>query len=112
MNKDASIFVGHILESIDHILIYSKDVTKQQFKRDDQLQDSVIRRIEIIGEATKNLPIAFRKKHHHIPWKKLAGMRDMVIHEYFGIDLNIVWDTIKRDLPKLQEELEIILEVE
>lgn len=112
MKKDVNIFLGHILDSIEHILLYTQDISKKEFKNSDQLQDSIMRRMEIIGEATKHLPTNFKQKHKYIPWKKIAGMRDMLIHDYFSVDLDIVWGTLKKDLVKLHKQLELLLENE
>jgi len=65
----------------------------------------VIRRLEIIGEAVKNLPADFKKKKSSIPWQNIAGMRDFLIHEYFGVDLDLVWQTVKKDLPEFKKQI-------
>ncbi len=82
--KDDNIYIKHILESICLIETYLKGVTKQEFLSSLKLQDAIIRRLEIIGEATKKVSIGFRKKYPAIPWKEMAGTRDILIHEYFG----------------------------
>lgn len=111
MNKDYFIFIKHILESIEQIESFSKGLSKETFLKDKLRQSAVIRQLEIIGEATKNIPPEFRKKHHEIEWNKIAGLRDKVIHHYFGINLNIVWEVIKKDLPKLKEDIKKILKI-
>lgn len=68
-----------------------------------------MRRLEIIGEATKNIPVKFRQEHHDVPWRELAGMRDILIHEYFGVDLELIWTTVKENLPKLKQKLTQII---
>lgn len=103
MKKDVGIFLGHILESISLIEDYLKDRNKEDFFNSKQLQDSLIRRIEIIGEAIKNIPDDFKKTNNQIPWKKIAGMRDILIHQYFGVDLNLTWNVIVKEIPKLKE---------
>lgn len=109
MKKDPKIFLKHIVESIEEIEKYTKGVSKEEFFKDSKSQDAVIRRIEIIGEAVKNLPSGFKNKHPEISWPEIAGMRDVLIHEYFGVDLDIVWETIKKDLPDLKEKILEIL---
>ncbi|MBA7548905.1 hypothetical protein ES705_41373 [subsurface metagenome] len=105
MKKDINIFLEHILESIYLIEEYIKDKNKSEFLKLRQLQDSVIRRIEIIGEAIKNIPDDFKETHPKIPWKSIIGMRDILIHQYFGIDLNLTWEVIEKDLPKLKKQI-------
>ena len=73
--------------------------------KDIQLQDSIIRRIEIIGDAVKNIPQEIKKKYLEIPWKEIAGMRDILVHEYFGIDLQLTWETVQKDIPQLKNKL-------
>lgn len=112
MIKDATIFLKHILESIEKIEEYMKGKTKSEFVDNEQLQDAVIRRLEIIGEATKNISTSFRNKHPNIEWQGIAGLRDKLIHHYFGIDLDLTYKTIKEKVPELKEKIEEILEEE
>ena len=107
-SRDILAFIDDILGSIEQIKIYVTDVTEREFENDLEKQDAVIRRIEIIGEAVKNIPDNIRKSYPNVPWRQLAGMRDVVIHEYFGITLSIVWKTANADLPRLKEEFERI----
>jgi uncharacterized protein with HEPN domain len=113
MKKDPGIFIGHILESIEIIEGYSEGMTEVDLMGSIDLQDKIIRRIEIIGEAVKNLPDDLKKAHSEIPWRDIAGMRDIVVHQYFGVDLEFVWQVVTKDIPelkpkllKIQEELE------
>jgi uncharacterized protein with HEPN domain len=80
--------------------------------KNKEKQNALIRSIEIIGEATKNLSSDFRKKHPSVPWKKIAGMRDRLTHHYFGVDFTRVWNVVKDDLPKLKKQIKEILDVE
>jgi len=89
MKKDSQIFLSHILESIDWIEKYIAGLKRDDFFEDKKIQDAVMRRLEIIGEAVKNLSANFKKKYNFIPWQKIAGMRDFLIHEYFGVDVDL-----------------------
>ena len=99
MKKDPKIFLGHILECIELIEKYLEGNSKEDFLESKELQDSVMRRVEIIGEAVKNIPDDFKKKHPKTEWRKIAGMRDILIHEYFGVDANLVWNVAKKTPP-------------
>jgi uncharacterized protein with HEPN domain len=110
VSKDVKIFITHILDSISLIESYITGITKQEFMRSPQIRDAVIRRLEIIGEASKNVPPVVRERHPEMPWKLIAGMRDVLIHEYFGVDLELTWTTVKESLPDLKPKLSLILE--
>ena len=105
MRKNVKIFLEHILDAINLIEDYINNKKKSDFLESKQLQDSVIRRIEIIGEAIKNIPSNFKETHENIPWKEITGMRDILIHQYFGVDLDLTWEVIKTDLPKLKKQI-------
>ena len=109
MKKDPIIFIKHILESIECIEKYAENLDKKHFVSNKLVQDAVIRRLEIIGEAAKNLPQSFKDKHKDIPWVDIADTRNKLIHHYFGIDLDITWDIIERELPDLKRKIKDIL---
>ncbi|MEK6845146.1 MAG: DUF86 domain-containing protein [Nanoarchaeota archaeon] len=109
MNEKDEVFLRHILESIEKVESYTKNSSKEKFTQQIQLQDAVIRRLEIIGEAARNITSAFKNKHNSLPWNEMIRTRDKVIHGYFGIDLDIVWDILKKDLPQLKESILKIL---
>ncbi len=106
------IFIKHILESIEKIESYAVNLTKERLIKDTRVQDAIIRRIEVIGEAAKNLPNDFKKRHPEVEWSEIIRTRDKITHHYFGVDLNIVWDIIKKDLPDLKKKVKIIIEEE
>ncbi len=110
--RDNLTYLQHIMESIQKIEKYLNTLTKDQFLENDSIQDAVIRRFEIIGEATKNLSKTFRNRYPEVPWRLMAGTRDVFIHDYFGIDLDSVWDAAKEDLPGLKKQLEKIIKAE
>lgn len=109
MKKDSEIFLGHILESIKKIEEFTMGVSKEKFLRDIKLQDAVIRRIEIIGEAAKNIPQNFREKHPYIEWAEMAKTRDKLIHGYFGVDIELTWNIIQTDIPLLKRKIEKVI---
>ena len=109
MKKEPSVFLQHILESIEAIEEYVKNERKRDFVEDRKGQDAVIRRLEIIGEAVKNLSPVFTKNHPSVPWNKIAKMRDKLIHAYFGVDLDLTYDVVKKDIPLLKKEIKNII---
>ena len=97
------------MECILLIEEYAENATEAEFHKNRSLQDSIIRRLEIIGEAVKNLPSSFRAKHPDIPWKQIAGMRDILIHEYFDLDFALTWKVVKQELPVMKKKLSNLL---
>jgi len=106
MTRNYKIYLKDILKSMESIEKFIENMTFEEFKGDDKTTSAVIRKFEIIGEATKKIPQEIRKKYPKIPWKEMAGMRDRLIHFYFGIDYKLVWETIKKILKELERELE------
>src|ERR1700733_14169634 len=103
--------IHHISDEVTYILQATSGKTKEQFLRDPTLTRATIRSLEIIGEATKKLDLEFRNKYKEIDWKGMAGTRDKLIHDYFGIDYTLVWDIIRMELPVLDLHIERILSV-
>ena len=103
--RDDSVFLNHILDAINQIEEYITGMTYDDFLENRLVQDAVVRQLEIIGEATKNLSSTKTEEFPQIPWKEIAGMRDKLIHAYFGVDLEEVWNTAKKDIPYLKEIL-------
>jgi uncharacterized protein with HEPN domain len=99
------VFLEYILECIDLIEEYSEGVAEAEFSGSTPLQDMIVRRIEIIGEAVKNLPDDLKREHPEIPWRDIAGLRDTVVHQYFGLDLGLIWDVVKKDIPELKPKI-------
>lgn len=104
-------FVRHIAEAVRRTASYTKKMTCEDFLEDIKTQDAVIRNIEIIGEATKNLSDEIRNKYPEIPWRGLAGMRDRLIHQYFGVNLDVVWNVAKEELPEVLLQIEKMKEI-
>jgi len=104
-----TVYIRHILDAILRIGIYLDGIDEDEFMRNHLVQDGVIRQLEIIGEAAKQISQKTRRDHDHIPWKDIAGMRDKLIHAYFGVDVGQVWLTAKNDIPVLQKDIAEIL---
>ena len=109
MKKDPQVFIKHILDSIDAVENYTKNLSEDQFLRSLEKQDAIVRRVEIIGEAVRNISADFRREYPDIPWRKISGMRDKLVHEYFGVDLELVWAVVKKDLPSFKRQIKNLL---
>lgn len=105
MKKVPLIFIEHILESINKIESFSSGISKEELSNNELKQYAIIRAIEVIGEACRNLPESLKKEYSFVSWKDIIGTRDKMIHHYFGVDLNIVWDIIKKHTPTLKEQI-------
>ena len=100
--KDDSIYIDHILNSINRIIDYISGKDREAFEADQLTQDAVVRQLEVIGEATKRVSKELRSRNPDIPWTDMAGMRDVLIHDYIDVDLGVVWKTISEDIPNLK----------
>ena len=109
MQKNNSFYIGHIKTCIEKIQLFTAGFTEAEFLANPLVQDAVIRNFEIIGEATKKLSPAFKEQYPDIPWRKIAGMRDKLIHDYIGVDLAAVWAVVIDILPALYQQITEIL---
>jgi len=109
MSREFKAYLKDILESIQKIEKYSTGLSFNKFASNGLVQDGVVRNLEIIGEAVKNIPDEIKDKENNIDWRKIAGLRDILIHAYFGIDVDIIWDIIKNKIPELKKEIMLML---
>ncbi len=110
MKRDDSVYLQHVLDAISKIELYLQGVEESGFQQQSMVQDAVIRQLEIIGEAIKNLTSDLRDQYPQVPWKGWVGMRDKLSHQYFGVDLQKVWDTATLDLANLKPEIRQIVQ--
>jgi len=107
--RDEIVFFEDIIDCINKIIEYTENTTEIEFRENTEKQDAVIRRIEIIGEAVKSISRDTRNKSPRIPWREIAGMRDIVVHEYFGVSIDMIWRVAVNEIPELKKDIEQII---
>jgi uncharacterized protein with HEPN domain len=110
MPRDYEVYLEDILQAITKIRQYTAGLSPAAFAGDAKTLDAVVRNLEVIGEAAKTIPEAFRSQHPEVEWKKLVGLRNILIHEYFGIDAELIWDIIQNKLATLEEQIRAMLD--
>jgi len=109
MSREHRLFLEDMRKACEKVIRFTQKFTREQFVADEKTFDAVMRDLEIIGEAAKHIPPEVRAQHPDVDWRKIAGLRDVVIHEYFGIDIELIWDIITREIPELLPRLNRML---
>lgn len=109
MPRDDTAYLKDILAAIDKIAKYAGGLSREEFLADELIQDGVIRNLEIIGEAVKKIDLALRAEYPQVEWKKIAALRDILIHAYFGVDIEIIWDVVRNKLAALHDVIQLML---
>jgi uncharacterized protein with HEPN domain len=110
MRRDSKVYVEDMLAAAERIRTYTAGLTYSDFRHDIRTLDAVVRNLEVLGEAAKQIPERIKSEHPGIEWRKIAGLRDILIHGYFGIDVEIIWDVVSAKLPTLFEQLSILMQ--
>ncbi len=112
MSRNSRDYLRHILDETEYLISTSRSLDKSSFLEDETLKRAFVRSLEIMGEAVKQLPTSFRDNYPEIEWRKIAGMRDRLIHNYFGVDYEIVWDAVITEVPRLNAKIREILNLD
>ncbi len=109
MPRDYRVLLQDVLEAAANVADFVGAMTRDEFAADKKTLHAVVRNLEVIGEAVKRVPPEVRDAHAHIPWQRIAGLRDILIHQYFAIDVDIVWDIVQNKVPELRRQIEALL---
>ncbi len=109
MRRNYEVALQDVLDAISNVAEFVGSKTRDEFSNDKKTLHAVLRNLEVIGEAIKSIPAEVRRRHADVPWKRIGGLRDVLIHQYFGIDVDIVWNIVENKLPELRQQVETIL---
>jgi uncharacterized protein with HEPN domain len=112
MSTSAQAYLHHIINEAQYLMQQTQGLDKDEFLHDETLKRAFVRSLEVIGEAAKQIPDGLKQKYSHVEWRAMAGMRDRLIHGYFGVDYDVVWDAVTNNVPALHQEISEILQSE